>query len=125
MTAVLDAGALISYERGDHDTEALLRTLERRGHKLSSSAAVVAQVLRAPARQVSLARLLAGVDVRALAHADSAAIGQLLAKTRTSDVIDAHLAMLATDDDAVLTSDPDDLRRLLDARSCRARVVPV
>lgn len=125
MTAVLDAGALIAYERGDHDLEALLRLLAQRGHQLSSSAAVVAQVLRAPARQVALTRLLGGVDVRSLARTDAAAIGQLLAKTRTSDVVDAHLAMVAADGDAVLTSDPDDLRRLLDARSCRARVVPV
>ena len=126
MSVVLDAGAFIAFERGNRQVAGALRWVERSNEgSRSSAAAVVAQVLQAPARQVALTRLLAGVDVRPLTQPDAAAIGQLLAQTRTNDVVDAHLAMLATDGDSVLTSDPNDLRTLLDARACRARVVPI
>lgn len=125
MSVVLDAGAFIAFERGNRQVAGALRWVERSNEGSRSSAAVVAQVLRAPARQVALTRLLAGVDVRPLAQPDAGAIGQLLAQTPTNDVVDAHLAMLATDGDSVLTSDPNDLRTLLDARACRARVVPI
>ena len=125
MTVVLDAGALIAYERGHVAVGAALRYAERRAVAVVSSAAAVAQVLRSPARQVSLSRLLDGVDVRPLTVDDAPVVGQLLARTGASDAVDGHIAVLVADGGSVLTSDPDDVRRLLDARSCRASVVRV
>ena len=66
MTAVLDAGALIAVDRRDRRVGAMLRVLQQQSVPLVSSAAVVAQVWRRPARQANLARVLAGVDVRLL-----------------------------------------------------------
>jgi hypothetical protein len=40
------------------------------------------------------------------------AAGELLARTRGRDVIDAALALLAADGDEIVTSDPDDLEPL-------------
>ena len=41
-------------------------------------------------------------------------VGRLLAATGTSDITDAHVALCALRHDAaVLTSDPDDIRRLV------------
>jgi hypothetical protein len=52
------------------------------------------------------------------------AAGELLAATRTSDVVDALLAVLTRDGDVLLTSDPADLRRLLGAAGVRAAITP-
>lgn len=52
-------------------------------------------------------------------------IGELLAKSGTSDVVDAHVALLVETGDRLLTSDTDDLERLLDASGVSALVVAV
>ena len=51
--------------------------------------------------------------------------GELLAKTRTQDVVDALLVGRARDGDTVLTSDPDDIETLLAAAGVRATVAVV
>jgi hypothetical protein len=92
---------------------------------LWTSAAVVAQVWRNGRKQVLLARILPAVGVRPLASGDDTRIGELLAVTRTNDVIDGHVALLADDADRVVTSDPADLARLIEARGVDAKVVTV
>jgi hypothetical protein len=42
---------------------------------------------------------------------------------KTDDVIDAHLALGVEDGDRVLTSDPDDIKWLLEARRVDATVI--
>ena len=78
-------------------------------------AGVTAQVWRDGARPARLARLVKS-GVLAIAHLDlseARAAGVLCGETRTSDVIDATVALLARRHDAVVvTSDPDDIRRL-------------
>jgi uncharacterized protein YaiI (UPF0178 family) len=69
-----------------------------------------------------LARLLRGLSEVGLDHRVSRATGELCGRTTTSDVVDAHLALLSRDDDLVLTSDVDDLRLLLRSRGVSARV---
>lgn len=49
-------------------------------------------------------------------------VGELCAASSATDVVDAHLALLARDDDVVLTSDVDDVQRVMRARGVRARV---
>lgn len=82
----------------------------------------MAQVWRDGSRQANLARILAGVRSIGLLPEDSRGLGTLLAASKTSDVVDAHLASLARAGDQVLTSDPDDITHLLDTRRVRAEV---
>lgn len=112
MTVLLDAGAFISVERSSREVAALLAGEHRAGRVPITHGGVVGQVWRDGARQARLARLLAGVEVVALDHALGRSAGALLARSRTRDVIDAALVLLAADGDEVLTSDPDDLTAL-------------
>jgi hypothetical protein len=123
MKAVLDAGAFVAVERRDRRVGAMLRVLRERRVPLWTSAAVVAQVWRGGRKQALLAQVLDGVGVRALAAGEDRRTGELLALAQTRDVIDAHLARLVEDGDHVLTSDPDDLERLLAARRIAAAIV--
>ena len=75
----------------------------------------LAQVIRAPQRQVRLARLIRqpGTAVVPLDRADALEIGRLLSGSAGRDVVDAHVVLCARrTGNAVLTSDPDDLTRL-------------
>lgn len=125
MKAILDAGAFVAIERRDPRIKAMLRALHEQRVPLWTSAAVIAQVWRNGRRQALLARILPGVGVRALGPGDDLQIGELLAVTRTGDAIDGHVALLADDTDRILTSDPDDLARLIEARGVDAEVVTV
>ena len=122
MRVVLDAGALVAIDRRDRHVGAQLRMLQQRGTPLRTSAAVVGQVWRDGREQANLARVLAGVGIEALGSNDGQRIGELLARAGTADVVDAHVALLAAPADVVLTSDPDDIRALLQARAVAARV---
>jgi hypothetical protein len=106
---VLDAGALIAFERLDRR---ILRLLEL-AEDVQVPGAVVAQVWRNPARQVRLVRMLAAepVTLVPLDGIEARAVGQLCAATGTSDVVDASVVLLGRrTGGVVVTSDPDDLR---------------
>jgi hypothetical protein len=119
---VFDSGALIALERGDRAVAALLATAVRSGAEAVTSTACVAQVWRNPARQARLARALAGFLERDLDKAQARDCGALLARSGTRDIADAAISLLADDGDTVLTSDPHDIERLLDAAGARARI---
>jgi len=125
VKVILDAGAFVAIERRDRRIEAMLRVLHEQRVPLWTSAGVVAQVWRDGRKQAQLARILPGVGVRALAPGDDTRVGELLAITRTDDVIDGHVALLADDTDRIVTSDPDDLTRLIEARGVDAEVVTI
>jgi hypothetical protein len=125
VKAVLDAGALIAVDRRDRKVGAQLRVLQQQRTPLRASAAVVAEVWRDDRRQVDLARVLSGVGIEPLSSDDGKQIGELLARAGSADVIDAHVALLTSRQDVVLTSDPNDIRVLLRARGIPARVQPV
>ncbi len=112
---VFDAGALIALDRGDRKLGALLALAAREGHEAITSAACVAQAWRDPARQARLTRALGGILERPLDEIAARRCGLLLAQSETSDVVDGALALLVQSGDTVLTSDPDDLARLLNA----------
>jgi hypothetical protein len=122
MKAVLDAGALVAVDRRDRLIGAQLRVLQQQGTPIRVSSAVVGQVWRDGRRQVNLARVLGGVGIEALGKDDGKRIGELLALAGSADVIDAHVALTAEPADFVLTSDPGDIRRLLQARRIPARI---
>ena len=123
MSLILDAGALIAIERRDRNVISRLVAAHEDGEPVRTSAAVVAQVWRNGSRQATLARLLAGIDEVPLLSDQAREIGLLLAATRSSDVVDGAVAVIARSGDEVLTSDPKDLRALL--RGKRVRVATV
>jgi hypothetical protein len=125
VKAVLNAGALIAVDRRDRKVGAQLRVLQQQGTPLRASAAVVAQVWRDGRRQVDLARVLAGIGIEPLSSDDGKRIGELLARAGSADVVDAHVALLTSRQDVVLTNDPNDIRVLLRTRGVPARVMPV
>ena len=127
MTAlVLDSGVLVAVDRGDRRMLLRMQAASRDGMDLRTNAMVVAQVWRdGRGRQAELARLLAGVDVRAVTPADGKRAGELLRAAGLADAVDATVALLAGPGDRILTSDPDDLKRLSDAVGRGAIVVPV
>jgi len=112
---VLDAGALVAFERNDRRVRRLIELAAEHGASVYVPAGVVGQVWRDGSRQARLARLLKSglLDVRDLDLEEARAAGTLCGMTATADVIDASVALLARRHDAaVVTSDPDDLRRL-------------
>ncbi|MDH4362639.1 MAG: hypothetical protein OEY70_00955 [Acidimicrobiia bacterium] len=123
MRYVLDAGALIAVERADRRVVRRLARAKVKNIPIVTSSAAVAQVLRDPARQVPLARVLQGVAEAPLDWEAARAIGPLLARAGTADVVDAHVALLAHAGDEILTSDPADLERLTAGRPVRIRPV--
>ena len=58
------------------------------------------------------AKALSGIDVHPLDETLGLQAGELLARARKSDVIDASLVLLASDGDAIVTSDAKDLEAL-------------
>lgn len=123
MAVVLDAGALVAIDRGDRKVN---RVLERNlPYGACTSSAVVAQVWREGAKQARLALALRGVKALPLDHKVDRRIGELLRKSGTSDVVDGHVALMTRPGDYVLTSDVDDIGRLLDVRGVKADLVPV
>ncbi len=110
---VLDAGALIAFERADPRMRALLREALRRGTRVVIPAGVIGQVGRDGARQVSLRALIGGptTEVPPLDRILAEAAGILCGRSRTADVIDASVVLIARARRAVVVS--DDLEDLL------------
>lgn len=125
MTVVLDAGALIAIDKRDRSVGAMLRVLQREGVPIHTSAGAVAQVWRDGRRQANLAQVLPGVDIAALDEVVAKRIGELLRASDSSDLVDAHVALLVPPHGSVLTSDDADIRALLRTRRVKARVVHV
>ncbi len=111
---VLDAGAFIALERRDPVMVALARRATERAIPLVTSAAVVAQVWRSPARgSIPVSFLLKHTAVVDLTFAVAKILGRMVGRAPRGDVIDAHVVFLARERDwTVLTSDPDDLLTL-------------
>ena len=91
----------------------LLTAINRSRTQLHTTHAVVAQVWRDGANQAELASFLETTTIHPLD--DGRAIGQLLALSRSADVVDAHLVVLAIRlGDSILTGDPDDIGHIAD-----------
>jgi predicted nucleic acid-binding protein len=111
----LDAGALIALDRGDKRLIALLDRALKQRLKLRVPAGVVGQAWRDGRIQVALARFLRTdeVEIISLDEHLARACGELCGASKTRDIIDASVVILARQrGDYVVTSDPRDLRRL-------------
>jgi rRNA-processing protein FCF1 len=110
---VLDAGALIALEQNDRAMWAALKLAVSQGADVIVPSTVLAQVWRGASRQAQLAKALqycgnASLDLLARK------VGELCGSSRTSDICDAHVAIVASiQADLLYTSDPHDMRRLL------------
>jgi hypothetical protein len=112
MSVVYDAGLLVAAERNDRRVWADHRARLEAGVIPVTTAPVVAQVSRST-RQVQLRRFLRGCYVVAFTREDPHEVGALLSRTKTSDVVEAHVVLTASRRrSTVLTSDGDDIRRL-------------
>lgn len=110
-----DAGGLIALDRNDRRVVALIARAAERGLRITIPATALAQAMRNPARQARLSRLIrqAGTDLIVLDGPGATAVGLLLARTATADIVDAHVVVCAQRaGQAVITSDPADLRRI-------------
>ena len=116
MTGItFDAGGLIALDRNDRRVLTLLARAKERGLRITIPATALAQVMRNPARQARLSRLIRqpGTDLIALDGPDATAVGLTLARAGTADIVDAHVVVCAQRaSQAVVTSDADDLRRI-------------
>jgi hypothetical protein len=110
-----DAGGLIALDRNDRRVIALVARTAELGMRITIPATALAQAMRNPSKQARLARVIrqAQTDLVALDGPDATAVGLLLGRTGTVDIADAHVALCAERaGQALITSDPDDLRRI-------------
>ena len=111
----LDAGALIALDRNDRQVIVLLARASELGARVIVPATALAQVIRNPARQMRLSRLIrqADTDLVPLDGRDATAVGLLLSETGTADIVDAHVVICARRaGQMVVTSDPGDIGRI-------------
>jgi predicted nucleic acid-binding protein len=111
----LDTGGLIALERNDRRVVVLLTRARETSARVTIPATALARAIRQPQRQARLARLVRQptTDVVPLDRVDATNVGRLLSASATADIVDAHVVICARrTQQQVVTSDPDDLRRL-------------
>lgn len=112
----LDSGALLAFEARNRRLDVLIQRAKDLGRPIVVPAGVLAQVWREGGpRQARLSILLgsANVTVEDLTRNRAQAAGVLCGRSKTSDIVDASVVVAAwIHGRLVVTSDPDDLRRL-------------
>jgi hypothetical protein len=112
---IYDTGALIAGERHDLRLLALHRKLTRQGERPMVPAVVLAQAWRGKS-QPTLARFLKSCQIIPDGELIARAAGVACAVSGTADVVDAIVVTTAIARAAtIVTSDPGDLGRLVDA----------
>jgi len=108
---ILDSDLLISIDRNERAARTFLTAAARSETALHTTHPVLAQVWRSESRQARLSAFLETITIHPLD--DGRAVGQLLARSSTSDVVDAHLVITAARlGHDILTGDLDDLTTL-------------
>jgi len=110
---VLDAGALIALEQNDRSVWAALKLAVAQGSEVIVPSTALAQVWRGTGAQEQLAKAL---QFCIIATFDPVArnVGELCGRSKTNDICDAHVALIASRHGEFLyTSDVPDMRRLL------------
>jgi hypothetical protein len=115
----------VAFEKGDARVRARLTAAHRLGLGLATTSPVIGQIWRDGRRQALLSRLISATDVDAPTELAARRAGELLAKTKMHDVVDALLVGRVKDGDTVLTSDPRDIGALLATAGVRATVVTI
>ena len=122
---VYDAAVLIGADRNERRIWAEHKARLEFGVIPLVPSPVVAQVSRSP-RQAQLRRFLEGCAVVPFSESGAHEAGRLLGLTGTSDVVDAAVVTAALRPKAIiLTSDPEDIERLVRASRSELTVVSV
>ena len=126
MSAIVyDAAVLVAADKNERRAWAEHKARLELGVIPLVPAPVVAQVSRSP-QQAQLRRFLTGCEVVPLGETEAHEAGRLLGMTKTSDVVDAVVVMTALRQKAtILTSDPDDMKRLVRASGRQLPVVAI
>ncbi len=110
----LDAGALIAYERGGERIREILTVAYGRGLVPTIPAIALAEVWRGDAKDARVARLLKACTIEIVDEKLARTAGNLRRTTPGSATIDACIAAgVRRRQDAIATSDPQDMRTLL------------
>ncbi len=118
----LDAGALIAAEKNSREFWAFWKLAIQRDARITIPAVVLAQAWRG--NSSAIARLLPACVVEPVDESGAKRIGAFLGRTRQNDVVDAAVVVGAlARGDAIVTSDPEDIRRLLGTARGRVRIV--
>ena len=123
---VYDAAVLVAADRNERRAWAEHKARLELGAIPLVPSQVVAQVSRSP-RQAQLRRFLTGCIVVPIGESEAHEAGRLLGMTRTADVVDAMVVTVALRNKAavILTSDTDDIQRLVLASGREVAVVAV
>ena len=117
---VLDAEGLFKLAAGDARTRGYLDSARHRGARVAVSAITLTEVLRGGSRDAAVHRVLARVVVISVTEAIARRAGELPGATGLSGhrcAIDAVVAATALEMErpvVLLTSDPDDLNKLVE-----------
>ncbi|MGH7866610.1 MAG: twitching motility protein PilT [Candidatus Dormibacteraceae bacterium] len=107
-----DTGALVAAEARRDDVWALHKRVLNRGLSPIVPAVVLAQAWRG-GPQPLLSQFLRGCVVEAFIETRARGVGVALARSETNDIVDAAVVISALGrGGTVVTSDPDDLRRV-------------
>jgi predicted nucleic acid-binding protein len=122
---VYDAAVLVAADRNERRACAEHKARLEMGYIPSVPAAVVAQVSRSP-KQAQLRRFLAGCNVVPLDESSAHGAGRLLGLTKTADIVDAVVVIVAAQHNAViLTGDEEDIARLVRASQSEIAVAAI
>jgi len=126
MSAVVyDAAVLVAADRSERRAWAEHKARVDYGTVPVVPAPVLAQVSRSP-QQIQLRRFLAGCAIVPLGEAEAHEAGRLLGLTKTSDIVDAVVVTTALRHNAtILTSDPEEIERLVRASKRDVAVVAI
>ncbi len=112
---VLDAGALIAFERAEKRVAAFIEQTIELEEEVIVPASVLAQAWRGGPRSARIARLIAGAESDPLDVPRAREIGERLGNRSGTDIADAHVVCCALDHNAaIVTSDRDDIEALAD-----------
>jgi len=124
-TVVYGAAVLVAADRNERRAWAEHKARLEFGVIPVVPAPVVAQVSRS-SQQAQLRRFLTGCAVVPLGETEAHEAGRLLGRTKTADVVDAVVVTTALrQKGTILTSDPDDIKRLVRASGAEIAVVAV
>ncbi|HYV14536.1 MAG TPA: PIN domain-containing protein [Conexibacter sp.] len=119
----LDTGALIAYERGQERMREILAVAFGRGLVPTVPAIALAEAWTGGPQDARIARLLKACSVEPLSEQLARAGGKLRRQTPGASTVDACIACgVRQRGDAVVTSDPGDMRDLLGSRFTILRV---
>jgi len=122
---VYDAAVLVAADRSERRAWAEHKARVDYGTVPVVPAPVLAQVSRSP-QQIQLRRFLAGCAIVPLGEAEAHEAGRLLGLTKTSDIVDAVVVTTALRHNAtILTSDPEEIERLVRASKRDVAVVAI